>query len=205
MSDPMNTRPPAPPPPPPPGSPPARPPGSPPPPPPPPLETTERKGASPLIWILILIALIAIGWYFYNRQAGTTTDAGLTAPNATSDAMTPSASDSVERGPAPAPKATKPSAKPAPISRDAALIGQPTPDYPADAARAREEGTVTVLAQLDAAGNVTDTSVDTSSRSRTLDRAALKDVRSWKFSPKMEGGKAVASSIKVPVDYTLKQ
>jgi periplasmic protein TonB len=34
-------------------------------------ERTPRKGASPLIWILVLIALLAFGWYFYNQRGAT--------------------------------------------------------------------------------------------------------------------------------------
>lgn len=36
-----------------------------------PEERTRRKGASPLVWILVLIALLAFGWYFYNQRGAT--------------------------------------------------------------------------------------------------------------------------------------
>lgn len=176
--------------------------------PPPPPEESPRKGPSPLIWILILIALIAFGWYFYNqRTMPDGTAEGLTPPPATSDAMTPAESSSAEEEPDTA-KATRPepSARaPAPRSREVALIEQPQPEYPPEAARAREQGTVLVEAQVDAMGNVSDVDIAKRSGSRVLDRAAMREVRRWKFRPAMEDGKAVASSIQVPVDYRLEE
>jgi protein TonB len=174
----------------------------------PPPEEPPRKSSSPLIWILVLIALIAFGWYFYNRQATTQPDADLTPPAATSDAMTPADSASAEntaetRRAAERTKAAKVVAKAASRSRVASLIDQPTPGYPPEAYRAGEEGTVLVLAQVDAMGNAGDVSVVKRSGSRTLDRAAVSEVRKWKFKPAMENGKAVASSVQVPVDYKL--
>ncbi len=190
MSDPIQTRRPAP------------PPATPPP------EDQPRKSASPLIWILVLIALIAFGWYFYNRQSAHESITDLTAPAATSDAMTPAQSSSAEKAtsakPKPAARPAKPVAKAAPpISRAAALIGEPHPSYPPEAYRAREEGTVLVMAQVDAMGNANDVEIVKRSGSRVLDRAAINEVRQWKFKPAMKNGKAVASSVKVPVDYRL--
>jgi periplasmic protein TonB len=174
-----------------------------------PPENVPRKSSSPLIWILVLIALIALGWYFYNRHAATEPTADLTPPAATSDAMTPTESSSVEktaaetRRKAAAAKRAKTVAKAASRSREVALIGQPTPSYPPDAYRAGEEGTVVVMAQVDAMGNASDVAVVKRSGSRVLDRAATSEVRKWKFTPAMKDGKAVASSIQVPVDYKL--
>ena len=34
----------------------------------PPRESLPRKSSSPLLWILLLIALIAVGWYFYSQR-----------------------------------------------------------------------------------------------------------------------------------------
>ena len=171
----------------------------------PPPEDAPRKGASPLIWILVLIALIAFGWYFYNRQSAPEPVTDLNAPAAISDAMTPSESSSAEKMPAtPKPvRRAKTVAKVEARSREVALIGQPKPSYPPDAYRAREEGTVLVMAQVDAMGNVADTEIVKRSGSRTLDRAAMNEVRQWKFTPAMKDGKSVASNIQVPVDYKL--
>lgn len=174
----------------------------------PPPPEPQRKGSSPLIWILVLIALIAFAWYFYNRQAGGEASADLTAPAATSDAMTPDASTpSEDTAAARKPAAKKPPKQVArverPRSQEAVLLTQPRPSYPPEAYRAREEGTVIVQADVDATGNASEVKVVRHSGSRTLDRAALNEVRKWKFRPAMENGKAVASSVQVPVDYKL--
>ena len=189
MSDPMNQRP-----------------ADPPPPPPPPPEET-RKSSSPLVWILVLIALIAFAWYFYNRNAGSEATGDLTPPAATSDAMTPAPSSPAE-GAGNADddaKATAPRkvASSRPKDRGATLLNQPEPTYPPDAYRAREEGTVVVMAQVDALGNASDVEIVSRSGSRILDRAAMNEVRKWKFSPAIQDGKTVASSVQVPVDYKL--
>src|SRR5690606_31949248 len=39
----------------------------------PPPPTPERKRASPLLWILLLLALLAFGWFIYSQRAGVTT------------------------------------------------------------------------------------------------------------------------------------
>ncbi len=75
--------------------------------------------------------------------------------------------------------------------------------YPPEAYRAREEGRVLVDVAVDAAGNVTNATIVERSGSRILDRAALEQVREWKFSPALDNGKPVASSIEVPVAYSL--
>ncbi len=171
----------------------------------------ERKSSSPLVWILILIALVAFAWYFYNRNAGSESISDLTPPAATSDAMTPAPSSPAEveaaeaaaraRAKTEAPKKTATPTRPS--DRDAALISQPRPTYPPEAYRAREEGTVVVKAQIDELGNASDVSVITRSGSRALDRAAMNEVRKWKFRPAIKNGKTVASSIQVPVDYRM--
>lgn len=182
MSDPMNT-----------------PPGNPPPDP-------SRKSSSPLVWILVLIALIAFAWYFYNRNAGSESISDLTPLAPISDAMTPApsspAEDAAKTAKAKA-KAPKKVARAQPRDRDAALLNQPRPSYPPEAFRAREEGTVVVRAQVDELGNASDVEIVSRSGSRILDRAAMNEVRKWKFNPAIKNGRTVASSVQVPVDYRL--
>lgn len=165
-----------------------------------------RKRSSPLIWILLLIALIAFAWYFYNRNAGQEPITDLTPPAATSDAMTPAPSSPAEDMPRDAKakaQAPKKTARTQPRDRDAALLNQPRPSYPPEAFRAREEGTVVVRAQVDELGNASDVEIVSRSGSRILDRAAMNEVRRWKFNPAIRNGRTVASSVQVPVDYKL--
>lgn len=187
MSDPMNERP---------GDPQSPPPDA------------ERKSSSPLVWILVLIALIAFAWYFYNRNAGSEATGDLTPPAATSDAMTPAPSSPTEDAAgadsaAATAEAPRKAASTGPKDRDATVLNRTVPTYPPDAYRAREEGTVVVKAQVDELGNASDVEIVSRSGSRILDRAAMNEVRKWKFSPAIKDGRTVTSSVQVPVDYRL--
>ena len=90
-----------------------------------------------------------------------------------------------------------------PKDRDATVLNRTVPTYPPDAYRAREEGTVVVKAQVDELGNASDVEIVSRSGSRILDRAAMNEVRKWKFSPAIKDGRTVTSSVQVPVDYRL--
>lgn len=176
-----------------------------------PIPPAERKGVHPLIWILLLIALLGVGWWFYNRTLQTGTD--TTAPVVTEPAITSEqeAAATAERERAEANERARAereraAAAPAvPADREVAAIDQPRPAYPPAALRAREEGTVVVRVNVDASGAPTDASVQTSSRSRDLDRAAVEAVKTWKFEPAIKGGKPVASTADIPVEFKADQ
>lgn len=169
----------------------------------------KRKGISPLIWILLLIALAAVAWWLYNRNVQTGVD--TTAPVATEPAITSEqeAAATAERERAQANERAREERKRAaasvPADREVAALDQPRPDYPPAAFRAREEGTVVVRVDVDAGGNPTGASVETSSRSRDLDRAAVEAVKKWRFEPAIKDGKPVASAANVPVEFKLDQ
>ncbi len=101
--------------------------------------------------------------------------------------------------------ATKPAAPSTmmPSERRVALLSHPQPTYPAPALRERQQGTVVVLAQVDVAGHVSDTRVVRRSGSSMLDRAAMNEVRRWKFEPALHNGQPVMASVEVPVSYRL--
>lgn len=164
----------------------------------PPPEGAPRKGSSPLIWILLLVALVAVGWYFLSQRTPSAPPEIPDAPEI-GDGIAPPA----ERGPAPEPEAPEPTRPAVAADRDARPLEQPGPVYPPAAARSREEGTVVVLAQVGADGRPTDVSVETRSRSRDLDRAAVDAVRNWTFEPAIRNGRPAASAVRVPVDFTL--
>ncbi len=190
MSDPMN-----------------RPPGDPVVPPPAP-ESLPRKSASPLIWLLLLFALMALGWYLYNRRG-----VDVVVPDATPPAVDstaggdpaggiPTDSDREDRRatPEPAAKSRTPRARVA-TDREASPIARPQPDYPREAMRRGEEGTVMVLAEIDANGVPTSVEVADRSGSRDLDRSAVDAVRKWRFTPAMKDGRKVASTVRIPVEF----
>ncbi len=165
-----------------------------------PPEGGERTRSSPLLWILLLIALVAVGWYFLSQRE-TVTQTPLPDAPVIGDGTAPPA----EPDPAatPATRPTAPAAPARPANRDAAPLAAADPAYPPAAARNREEGSVILLVQVDASGTPTDVAIETRSGSRDLDRAAVDAVRKWSFEPAIQGGKPVASSVRVPVDFKL--
>jgi protein TonB len=62
-------------------------------------------------------------------------------------------------------------------------------------------GTVVVIVDIDAAGNVANAAIERSSRNRSLDRQAMRAAKSWRFLPQISGGRAMASRARVPVDF----
>ena len=65
------------------------------------------------------------------------------------------------------------------------------------------EGVVTIEAKIDPDGRVSDLRLFATSGHSILDKAALKAVRGWKFSPGTVGGKAQSMRVKVPVRFEL--
>lgn len=77
------------------------------------------------------------------------------------------------------------------------------PKYPPSAYRAGIQGEVVLIVSVDASGNVTDVSVEKSSRNRDLDRAAMEAARKWRFNPAVVNGQKAAGRVRVPVNFTL--
>ncbi|KGQ19410.1 Ferric siderophore transport system, periplasmic binding protein TonB [Lysobacter dokdonensis DS-58] len=102
-----------------------------------------------------------------------------------------------------APAAPPPAAAPAVSDASPIPISKPAPRYPQRALRMRETGTVRVLVSVGADGVPTNVSIESSSQSRDLDRAALEAVRKWRFSPAQRGGQAVAGEVVVPIEFKL--
>lgn len=166
---------------------------------PPPGEPVKR--ANPLVWILVLIALLALAWYFMSRRD----TVPVPPPEPTAPVGQTDETPAADRTPAtrPSPRPSTP-ATPVQADRDATVLSSVEPEYPIAAARARTEGTVLVRAQVDAAGKPSSVEVARTSRSRDLDRAAVSAVQQWTFEPAIRDGKAVASTVQVPVEFTLR-
>ena len=75
------------------------------------------------------------------------------------------------------------------------------PTYPMEAARAGASGTAVVHVEVDAAGNVVDVSVDTSSGHAMLDAAAVKAARGWTYGPALQDGQAAPGVVRIPVQF----
>lgn len=133
---------------------------------------------------------------------------GMDEPDADASAEQPRLEEAPRREAppaAPAPAAPPPpTAAPTMADLDVPIpLSRPPPHYPTRALRMRETGTVRVLVAVGADGVPTDVSVETSSQSRELDRAALDAVRKWRFRPAQRGGQAVAGSVVVPIEFRL--
>jgi len=79
----------------------------------------------------------------------------------------------------------------------------PPPRYPESARRRGVQGTVVLSVHVDEQGRVSNLWLFDSSGCRALDNAALQAVREWVFEPGMQGGRAVAMWVRVPVRFEL--
>ena len=86
---------------------------------------------------------------------------------------------------------------------NAAYLHNPKPEYPALAMRRQWEGKVVLKVRVLADGTVAAVTVATSSGHEVLDEAALEAVRAWHFVPAKQGGKAVESTVNVPINFNL--
>ncbi len=161
-----------------------------------------RSTSTVLIWILILLAVIALGWYFYSQRTAPTAGLEPVPPATTGEATTAAPAPAVAPRPNAAPPARTARAS-RPADRGVVLVSRTAVSYPPDAFRAREEGRVLMKVQVAASGEVGDISIIERSGSKTLDQAAVEEVRKWTFSPAIKDGKAIDSSVEVPVAYSL--
>ncbi|GAA4866283.1 energy transducer TonB [Luteimonas vadosa] len=156
-----------------------------------------KQGFNPLLLILVLIALLAFGWYWFNQR-------GSVEPASAPDDIPAVDIGSARETAAETERATAKASRPAvPADRDAYAVARLQPSYPPTAFRAGEEGTVIVRVDVDAQGNVTAVDVARRSDSRELDREAVNAVREWTFEPAIRGGKPVASTVQVPIEFKL--
>ncbi|MBM9604454.1 energy transducer TonB [Desulfopila inferna] len=78
------------------------------------------------------------------------------------------------------------------------------PPYPAMAKRRGYEGVVLLNVLVDTEGMVSEIKIKNSSGHISLDRAALKTVKNWLFSPATEGGGRVVMWVDIPVEFQLR-
>ena len=171
----------------------------------------ERRTAAPLLWIVLLVALLAFGWFVYSQRAGVAPapeplppapvaiddgrDAAAEQERAADDARR-AAREARRRDPAPA-------RMPVRADREATPLTRVEPDYPVEAYRRREEGTVLVSATVGVDGQPASVEVLRRSGSRELDQAAVDAVRQWTFEPAIRGGREVAAEVQVPVTFRI--
>lgn len=169
------------------------------------IDEPARRGTSPWLWMALIVAMFAAAlvWLRYANPDDTST-----AP--VGERMLPATQTPVATTPAPATRQAAPAssnerkAAPAVRNREARpLASNAKPTYPASALRSGVQGSVVASLSVDPRGQVTDANIvqRTGSRDRDLDRAVLNTVRNWQFEPAMNNGRAVASVVRVPVDF----
>jgi len=168
------------------------------------LPPTRRPG-SPLLWILLLLAVIALGIWYFSSQRDTEGDGDAIAP--VTEVEQTAAPNEGEKAPAAARKPSRPAesdrSRPDPVADSAPvpLGSNAEPTYPPSALRAGASGTVMLNVSVGADGVPTEIAVIERSGNRDLDRAALQAARKWRFAPAIRNGKAVAQDVRVPVEF----
>ncbi|MCU1067554.1 energy transducer TonB [Stenotrophomonas maltophilia] len=169
----------------------------------------QHKPTSPWMWIALIVAMFAAAllWLRHSSQEDVAPapvgERLLPAPEQApvADAQAPAARQT-------APASSQPKTAPAVRNREARpLAGNSKPAYPPAALRNGVQGSVIASLNVDTRGQVTNAAIVSRSgeRSRDLDRAVLSAVQNWKFQPAMRDGRAVASVVRVPVDFRTEQ
>ncbi len=91
-----------------------------------------------------------------------------------------------------------------PIS-PAAYLNNPAPGYPDTARRARQEGTVSLRVLVTAGGRASEVHLAGSSGVSSLDQAAIRAVRRWRFTPARQNGQAISAWVRVPIRFKLNE
>jgi periplasmic protein TonB len=84
-------------------------------------------------------------------------------------------------------------------------LDNPAPVMPPLSIKAGEQGRVLLKVQVEANGTPSRVDIHKSSGFERLDRAALNAVLRWKFAPAKLGSVAVAASVMVPIDFSIRQ
>lgn len=82
-------------------------------------------------------------------------------------------------------------------------LHNPKPAYPAVARQRHWTGRVVLKVQVQADGSCGHAEISQSSGHDVLDEAALEAVSRWRFSPAKRGGRAVDSTVNVPINFNL--
>jgi len=80
---------------------------------------------------------------------------------------------------------------------------RPVPEYPRASQRRGEQGRVLVRVTISPEGRVVDARIQSSSGHDRLDNAALKAVRTARFKPYTENGRAYPAMADIPFDFVL--
>ena len=98
------------------------------------------------------------------------------------------------------------SAQPAAVikTQPSSLASNLPPIYPNLARKRGIEGTVVIIAGISPSGLVSSTKIKTSSGSSTLDTAAIRAIRYWRFTPATNNGSPITSEVEIPLTFKIK-
>jgi len=88
-------------------------------------------------------------------------------------------------------------------TEDSDTRAMPPPVYPKSAVEQKVTGKVVLVIDVDAGGNPVDVAVESSQPAGVFDQVAVDAASKWKFDPKIEDGKPVASRVRVPVEFDI--
>jgi len=100
-------------------------------------------------------------------------------------------------------KTTMRSSSGADVAAKPDYMRNPPPKYPADALRNKVEGLVLLRVGVNAEGRVESLWITKGSGNDSLDKAAEKAVRSWRFHPARAGAFAMACEVEVPIEFMI--
>ena len=92
-----------------------------------------------------------------------------------------------------------------PPRADAGHLNNPAPVYPRTSLRLHEEGKVILTLLIRADGTVDEVTVKVSSGHPSLDKAALKAVKRWRYLPATQGGQAIDYRYEQPILFSLRK
>lgn len=97
-----------------------------------------------------------------------------------------------------------PSAVTADADHKATELNNPKPLYPLAAVRQEAQGRVLLLVEVLADGRAGRVTLEKTSGHAILDASAMNTVRLWQFKPAIKDGVFVTQTIRVPIDFNLK-
>lgn len=89
------------------------------------------------------------------------------------------------------------------VDRPARVLQRSAPEYPAVARNKGIAGTVMIKILISASGSVEDARVENASPPGVFEDSALRAVRSWRFEPAIQKGKAVTAWLSQKIRYEL--
>jgi protein TonB len=103
----------------------------------------------------------------------------------------------------PPPPPAPPSNQPAKLIASVEYLREPSPRYPPQSRKLREQGLVVLRVLIDERGTACDVAIETSSGHERLDKAAREAIARAEFRPYIEDGVARRAMVLIPIEFSL--